>query len=264
MLPAASKETKDIIVRFIRDSVSRSGANGAVVGLSGGLDSCVTLKLTSMALGKENVLAMLLPERREGMDYEHALRFVESEGIAYEVIEIAPLVEAYTETLTGSSREALSNIKARIRMTILHAIAYERKMLVMGTSNKSELLTGYFTKFGDGGVDLMPIGDLYKTQVRELAKMMGIPSEIVEKAPSAGLYEGQTDEQELGMTYEMLDCILYGIERDLKNGAISEECGCEEKDIERVRKMIASTVHKRKLPIIPKVGLRTVGWDWRE
>ena len=264
MLPPVTTEIRDIIIRFIRDSVGNSGSKGVVVGLSGGLDSCVTLKLSAMALGKENVLAVLLPERREGTDYTHAVDFAEKEGISYEVIEIGPIIEAYSSNLGALSREAMSNIKARVRMTVLHAMAYERKMLVMGTSNKSELLTGYFTKFGDGGVDLMPIGDLYKTQVRELAEMIGIPSEIIEKPPSAGLYEGQTDEEELGMPYGMLDCILYGMERDLSDDNIFQECMCSGGNLEKVRKMLTSSVHKRKLPIIPKIGLRTVDWDWRE
>ncbi len=263
MLPV-SEETKDIIIRFIRDSIGRSGAKGVLLGLSGGLDSCVTLKMSVMALGKENVHAVLLPEKKEGTDYEHALSFAEREGISYGITEIDPLVGAYERRIGEMSRGALSNIKARIRMTLLHATAYEKGMLVMGTSNKSELLTGYFTKFGDGGVDLMPIGDLYKTQVRELAAMIGIPQEIIGRPPSAGLYEGQTDEAELGMSYAMLDCILYGIERDLSIPEISKECGCPEEEAQRILDTKRSTAHKRRMPLIPKIGIRTVGWDWRE
>ncbi len=263
MLPV-SEETKDIILGFITDSIERSGAKGVVIGLSGGLDSAVVLKLSVMALGKENVHAVLMPERKEGIDYEHALSFAEQEAISYDIIEIGPLVEAYEKHIGEMSRETRSNLKARIRMTLLHAGAYEKGMLVMGTGNKSELLTGYFTKFGDGGVDLMPIGDLYKTQVRELAGMIGIPSEIIGKPPSAGLYEGQTDEGELGMSYETLDCILYGIERDLSISDISKECGCPEEDALRILNRERSTAHKRRMPLIPKIGIRTVGWDWRE
>jgi NAD+ synthase len=263
MLPV-TEETKDIILTFIMDRVGESGADGVVVGLSGGLDSAVVLKLSVMALGKDRVFALLLHEKREGTDYMHAVSLAESEGVEYDVVEIGRIIDAYSETLGNMGRREISNVKARVRMTILHERASEKGMLVMGTSNKSELLTGYFTKFGDGGVDLMPIGDLYKTQVRELARMLGIPDEIVEKTPSAGLYEGQTDEEDLGMGYGVLDCILYGIERDMDDDAIIGECNCPGYEVNRVREMIHSSVHKRKLPLIPKMGLRTVGWDWRE
>jgi NAD+ synthase len=136
--------------------------------------------------------------------------------------------------------------------------------VVMGTGNKSELLVGYFTKFGDGGVDFLPIGDLYKTEVRDLAKKVGIPKRLIEKAPSAGLWEGQTDEGELGVTYEKLDQILLGFEMLLDNREITRRTGIDLNIVEMVWRRHLDTVHKRKAPLVPKIGSRTIGLDWRE
>src|SRR3989449_3218884 len=134
----------------------------------------------------------------------------------------------------------------------------------MGTGNKSEALTGYFSKWGDGGVDFLPIGDLYKTQVKEMARYVGVPPEIVEKVPTAGLWPGQTDEGELGISYSELDRILLGIELQLEPEAISEKAGVPLDHVKYVQGLVAKSVHKRKMPLIPKVGVRTIGLDWRE
>jgi NAD+ synthase len=138
------------------------------------------------------------------------------------------------------------------------------KRIVMGTSNKSEMLVGYYTKFGDGGADFCPIGDLYKTQVRELGERIGVPEHIIAKVPTAGLWKGQTDEGELGISYEELDDILYGFELNLSEEEIAKRTGLETSKLERVWRMHRQSVHKRKMPLIPKLGVRTIGLDWRE
>ena len=257
------KEIQRIIERFIYDKLEETGAEGIVLGLSGGLDSALTMKLCTNAIGKKRVHSLLMPEKAEGEDFRDSLAYAEELGVHYKIIEISDVVESFTPLL-NMSKEAVANKKARIRMILLYTYAYDRKLIVMGTSNKSELLTGYFTKFGDGAADFMPIGDLYKTDVMELARYMGVPERFIEKAPSAGLHPGQKDEDDLGISYEKLDCILKGIEKDLSDERISETCSIEKEEIIRVRNMVERNIHKRRMPVIPKIGLRTVGWDWRE
>ena len=159
---------------------------------------------------------------------------------------------------------AEGNIKARIRMVMLYYHANLHNYLVLGTSNKSELLVGYFTKYGDGGSDAMPMGDLYKTQVFELARELGIPESIVEKPPTAGLFRGQSDEKDLGMKYSELDMILRGIELRLELKDISDITGFPLETVTRIQKKVHGSAHKRCLGKIPKLGLRTIGLDWRE
>jgi NAD+ synthase len=153
---------------------------------------------------------------------------------------------------------------ARCRMAVLYHQAKLTNRLVMGTSNKSELLVGYFTKFGDGGADFCPIGDLYKTEVRQLARKIGVPEKLVQKAPSACLWEGQTDEGELGICYDDLDAVLFGIENGMELEEIARRNMIPEEKVEMVWKMHIGSVHKRKTPLVPKIGLRTIGLDWRE
>ena len=149
-------------------------------------------------------------------------------------------------------------------MSLLYAKSNQTNRLVVGTSNKSELLIGYYTKWGDGGADLLPIGDLYKTQVYQLAKEMNVPQEIIERKPTAELWEGQTDEQEIGMKYSELDKILMGLERKFDDEKIIEKMEVNIEHIERAKEMIKSTIHKRIFPPVCKIGIRTVGIDWRE
>ena len=159
---------------------------------------------------------------------------------------------------------ARGNLRARARMTVLYYGANTENRVVMGTGNKSEILIGYDTKFGDAGADFMPIGDLYKTQVREMAAHLGLPNEIVDKTPTAGLWPGQTDEGELGITYDELDRVLLGIELQMEPEAIAEKAAVPLDRVRYVETLVASSVHKRKMPLIPKLGVRTVGLDWRE
>ena len=237
-------------------------AAGAVVGISGGIDSAVVAALCVRALGKDNVLGLLLPEDRPTAE---ALKTVKWLGIPSRTVRIGPLVKAVSkEAPKKAGRSVLGNVKARLRMVLLYLEANQSGRLVVGTGNKSELLVGYFTKHGDGGVDLAPIGDLYKTQVRALAAALGVPESVRALVPTAGLYPGQTDEGELGISYPKLDSILMGIELRLERARIAEKAGVPITEVDRIAARVRSAVHKRHLPPIPKLGIRTIGTDWRE
>ncbi len=200
------EEIENQIIHFI---TQKAPSNGVILGVSGGIDSALVLALCVKALGKEKTKALLMPEAEADVG-DIINQYVRKLGVKYEVIPIKPLFEAYLQH-AGISDERLvtGNLKARIRMSLLYSRSNAEGLVVMGTGNRSEILTGYFTKYGDGGVDYLPIGALYKTQVRKLAKRMGVPEEIIAQPPTAGLWLGQTDEQELGITYQKLDLILY-------------------------------------------------------
>lgn len=223
---------KNKIVTFIQSTAKEAGIGGAVIGLSGGIDSTLTAYLTVEALGKDNVLGLLLPEKgiTPEQDIGDAQEVVKILGIEHKLIEISPVLAAFSKTIPGFDKNALpanGNLKARTRMCILYYHANLMRRMVVGTGNRTELLLGYFTKYGDGGVDIEPIGGLYKTQVRGLARFMKIPAGIIDKTPTAGLWKGQTDEGELGVTYETADKIL----RMLAD---------EKKDISTVKKLYPS------------------------
>jgi len=266
MRPQLKEYACPAIKDFIRQKVEGSGGNGVVIGLSGGIDSATVSKLCADAIGPKRVLNIFMPSPtsspQDRLDAEELCR---QNGMELRVVDIAPAVKAFSSMLpTMDRRECAGNVMARCRMIVLYHYAWEAGRVVMGTSNKSELLTGYFTKFGDGGADYCPIGDLYKTEVRELARQIGVPQGIIDKAPSAGLWDGQTDEGEMGITYEELDQVLLGLERLLTNEAVAAETGIPLEKVEAVWKMHRCSVHKRKTPLIPKIGARTLGLDWRE
>jgi len=256
----------EIIQSFIRQKVGEAKASGAVIGMSGGLDSSVVAHICVDALGKEKVLGVMMPEKNSNpQDLDHGVRVAKSLGIEHMAVDITEPFRAFLDAVPKlSSRIVAANVKARCRMITLYMIANATNKLVMGCSNKTEIMVGYFTKFGDGSSDYMPIGDLYKTQVRELARKVGVDQEIIRKAPSAGLWEGQTDEGEMGITYDQLDRILYGLETDMPRETIAREAGCEQSTVESIEGKIRATVHKRRLPQMPKIGFRTPGYDWRE
>jgi len=235
------EKTKLKIESFIKEKV---GDKKAVLGLSGGIDSSVVLKLCEEALGKENVIGVMLPVKcNKEDDLRDAINYAEKLGVEYHVKNIDEIVETFFNEFDFlKDKISRGNVMARIRMTSLYSYANEYMGLVIGTSNKTELMIGYITKYGDGGVDIEPIGDLYKTYVRELAKYIGVPEKIISKPPSAGLWEGQTDEGELGIDYETLDKILYSLENNLDTKHFSKE------KVNKVREMISSNIHKRKLP----------------
>jgi NAD+ synthase len=238
----------DMITGFIGAAVRSSGCKGAVVGLSGGIDSATVTKLCADALGPESVLNVFMPASPTPPgDLKLTEGLSRAWGTEYRTADVSPAAEAFFSTLSVDSESRLEkgNIYARCRMIVLYDIAKRTGRLVVGTSNKSELMMGYFTKFGDGASDLAPIAGLYKTQVRQLAEVIGVPKEIVERTPSAGLWEGQTDEEEMGITYDSLDCVLDGIEGGLSDGKISERAGVPLSKVSEVRSRVAVTEHKR-------------------
>ncbi|MEM3038596.1 MAG: NAD+ synthase [Thermoplasmata archaeon] len=266
LVPKLREDAEDIIKKFIKMRVEEAGASGVVIGISGGIDSAVVAHLCVGALGKDKVMGVMMPEKASNpQDLDHGIMVAKSLGIEHVVVDITEAVEAVLKfSPKKGDRLSSANVKARCRMTVLYHIANSTNRLVMGCGNKTEIMIGYFTKFGDGGADYMPIGDLYKTQVRELARRIGIPKEILDKPPSAGLWEGQTDEGELGVTYDILDQVLFGLETGLPPERIAKEAGCDMETVSKVQGMIRRSVHKRRLPLIPKVGFKTPAFDWRE
>ncbi len=244
----------DRITVFINRKVEEANAQGIVLGLSGGIDSAGTAYLSKKALGSERVLGVIAPE--EGVtpqeDVEDAINLCKDLEIDYKLIKINSLIKAFTDTLGESRGAAVANLKPRIRMVVLYFFANSKNMLVTGTGNKTELEVGYFTKYGDGGADILPLGDLYKTEVFSLAEHLGVPRKIIDKKPSAGLWRGQTDESEMGMSYEKLDKVLKAIEKD----STDEIGGVEGYEIEKVISMVESSAHKRQMP--PKAEVRDV------
>lgn len=264
-IPFNPADAEKVIEDFIKTYVEVSGASGVVIGLSGGVDSAVVAVLCQRSLGKERVKCLFLPDRATPkIDAKHKDMLVKKFDLDCKEIEITDLVKSISERSPEKpDKIALANVKARLRMLFLYEYANATKGIVCGTSNKSELLIGYFTKYGDGGTDILPIGDLYKTQVFQLARHIGIPKEIIKKPPSAGLWRGQTDEKEIGISYDILDQILYGLELKLPLHDIAERIPVSIDVVKKVEGMIKGSQHKRRMPLIPKIGIRTIGLDWR-
>jgi len=255
----------DALEAFLQDHVGDAGASGVVLGLSGGVDSALVAGLAARALGPKKVAAFFLRiERAPKGDLEDARAVAAKFKVPFAARDLTVPYFALVGSTRSETRAQRGNMKARLRMAALYAEANRRKSLVLGTGNKSELLTGYFTKWGDGGCDLLPIGDLYKTQVRELAAKLGVPKRIIDKAPSAGLWPGQTDEGELGVSYEDLDRVLLGLELKMDDEAIARRAKVPLAKVRSVRARVEATAHKRRMPVVCKLGLRTVGVDWRE
>lgn len=244
------------IESFLKRKVRESRAKCIVVGLSGGVDSSLTAYLAVKALGRKKVIGIMMPERggssKNDTDLRDASRLAKKLGIKYRVHTLNPILKSYP--FSSQNRYAFGNLKARIRMSILYHYANSLGYLVAGTGNRSELLRGYFTKYGDGGVDILPIGDLYKTEVWEMARALGLPREIVEKAPSAGLWTGQTDEGEMGIRYAQLDSILYLLtEKKYPPARIAKKLKFSRALVKRVVDAVDRGEHKRRMPEICKL-----------
>lgn len=257
-------EVTAVIGQFLKDYLSSASRKRFVVGLSGGLDSAAAAALAVRAVGAGHVHPIILPEdSTDPQDVADAELVARHLGLSASTISIQPFIEAFRTAIKDPTKEMLGNAKARFRMVTLHAEGARRQGLVLGTGNKSELLCGYFSKYGDGGVDLQPLGDLYKTQVRILAQHLGLPQRIIDKAPTAGLWAGQTDEGELGISYANLDRILLGLEIKLPQPVIAQIVGVPLEEVQRIEAKRATSQHKRRSPLSPKIGLRSVGLDWR-
>jgi NAD+ synthase len=263
-LTISPKDVSTIIKEFIRTYVENAGSKNVILGLSGGVDSAVSAVLCQEALGAKHVQCVFLPdETTPSLDRKHVRLLVKTFGLRVKEITITPFVESFFAALKQTRRMTLANIKPRVRMILLYEYANETNSLVCGTSNKSEILVGYFTKYGDGGVDFQPLGDLYKTQIYQLAKYLKIPPPVISKTPTAGLWIGQTDEKELHMSYETLDKILYGLEVKYPDEEIQRLAGVSKTQVQRIRQMRIKSQHKRRAPLVPKIGVRTPGLDWR-
>lgn len=254
---------REILVGFIKSEITRVGMSRAVVGLSGGLDSALSCALAVEALGTENVLAVRMPYKASSSDsLEHAQLLIDQLGVQSKTIEITDMVEPLFKLDLQISKMRMGNIMARERMIVLYDQSEVFKGLVVGTSNKTEILLGYSTMYGDSASAMNPIGDLYKTQVRQLSRALNIPAPIIDKPPSADLWEGQTDENELGFTYEEVDKLLYLLvdQRYLPHETI--EAGFNEKFVNAVTSRIRRNQFKRMLPPVAKVSNRTIGYDF--
>lgn len=254
---------RTILTKFIRSEISRAGFSRAVLGLSGGIDSAVSCALAAEALGPENVLAVRMPYKLSSTDsLEHAGMVVEQFGVRSETIEITDMADALIEREPDMSRVRQGNILARARMIVLYDQSEAFKGLVVGTSNKTEILLGYSTLWGDSAAAINPIGDLYKTQLRQLAAALDIPQAILDKAPSADLWQNQTDEDELGFTYAQVDRLLYLLVDQRYSPDECVEAGFSMRFVKGVVERIRRTQYKRMLPPVAKLSNRTVGYDF--
>ena len=252
-IPGIGREDVGRLTAFIRDTVKNAGCSGVVIGLSGGIDSAVVTKLAVDALGADKVLNIFMPSATTPKDdMKCTSEFSASLGTEYKIVDISSSVAALSSALELKDDDRLGrgNLSARCRMAVLFDTARRTNRIVLGTSNRSEMMMGYFTKFGDGACDAVPIVDLYKTQVRELASLIGIPEEFIVKPPSAGLWEGQTDEGEMGISYDKLDTVLYRLD-SMGDDDISKETGVSVEKVAEIRKRVASAAHKRNPAIRP-------------
>ena len=237
----------DEIAAWLREKLAGTGADGLVLGLSGGVDSATAAALGVRAIGSQRVLAVLMPCHSQPEDARLARLVADTFSIPTLTVDLDGAYDALTAVLPPSDHPlAAANVKPRLRMITLYYLAQSRNYLVLGSGNKTEILVGYSTKYGDGGVDLLPMGSIYKTQVWELARELGVPRQVVERPPTAGLWPGQTDEGEMGITYAELDRVLAAIEA-------RDTSGIEPATLEKVEHMIAGSAHKRALPPVFRV-----------
>jgi NAD+ synthase len=253
-----------LLTQFVHNELTKAGFHRAVLGLSGGVDSAVSCYLAAAALGPENVLAVRMPYSASSpSSLEHAQLVIDDLGVQSETVDITPMVDPLFAVTPEIDPTRMGNVMARARMIILYDRSAAWDALVIGTSNKTELLLGYGTIFGDLASAVNPLGDLYKTQLRQLAARVGVPQIIIDKPPSADLMPGQTDEGDFGFTYERVDQLLYLMvdERYSRREAIA--AGFAESFVDTVLRMMQRSQFKRTMPIIPKISARSIGHDFR-
>jgi NAD+ synthase len=254
---------RKLLTRFIHSEITRTGLSRAVLGLSGGIDSALVAYLAAEALGKDNLLCVRMPYKTSSQDsLDHAMLVIKDLGVPHLDIPITEMAEGLISKFPDMSDMRKGNIMARCRMITLYDQSEAFKGLVVGTGNKTEILLGYSTLYGDSAHALNPVGDLYKAQVRQLSREVGVPAEIIDKAPSADLWAGQTDEQELGFTYEEADKLLYLL---IDHRYSPEECveaGFKREFVETVIRRVRRNHFKRVMPPVAKITTRTVGYDF--
>ena len=263
-LIANTELLRKLLVGFVRDEVHKVGITDAVLGLSGGIDSALVAFIAAEALGPDHVHAICMPYKTSNPESEtHARQVAEACGISYSVVPITAMVDAYFQMFPEADNMRRGNKMARERMTILFDHSALLRGLVLGTSNKTELLLGYGTLYGDMASALNPIGDLYKSQVWQLSEAMGVPAAVIEKKPSADLWAGQTDEEELGFTYREADELLYRMVdlRLTRQELLS--AGFDGQFVDSLYQKIRNSHFKRRLPVIAKVSNRTIDRDFR-
>ncbi len=254
---------RKMIVDFIRAEITRAGFSRGILGLSGGIDSSLVAFLAVEALGKDNVLGLIMPYRTSNpASRADAEAVAQQLGIATRLIEITPMVEPYLAQDVPSDARRRGNVMARVRMMVLYDQSEDFRALVIGTSNKTEALLGYTTQFGDNAAAIQPIADLYKGQVRQLARVVGVPQAIIDKAPSADLWQGQTDEGELGFTYDQADAILYHLVDERRRIEDVIAMGFDERIVRRIVTLMARNHFKRVPPPVAKLSARTIGIDF--
>jgi NAD+ synthase len=254
--------------RFIKDYVQKTKAEGIVLALSGGIDSATAVTLSALAIGGQKVLALSMPEKEtyNSLDIKHSRMLADKFHFSLESIDITNILKAYYKSIPAFRPADLvskGNIKARARTVCVYYYANLQNRIVVGPSDKSETMLGYFTKWGDVAADISPLMDLYKSQVRQLASHIGVPTEIVDKPSSPQLWPGQLAETELGMKYETLDLVLLGLESFMTPEEIAEQLHLSLKQVEAVKARWLSSEHKRRTPLTMKTGYRTTGMDFR-
>jgi NAD+ synthase len=255
---------RKLLVNFIRDETLNAGFSKGIIGLSGGVDSALAAYLAVEALGAKNVLAVRLPykmsSRQSLIDADAVIKVL---SMRSETVDITPMVESYLGGQASVDRNRAGNVMARQRMIVLYDLSGREEALVIGTSNKTESLLGYGTLFGDMACAINPLGDLYKTQVWQLAAAVGVPQGIIDKTPTADLWVGQTDEGELGFSYRDVDRLLYYMVDERRSETELREMGFAREFISKVKGMVKKSQFKRRLPLIAKVSNRTVNIDFR-
>ena len=255
---------RSLLVNFIKDEVTHAGFSKGVIGLSGGVDSGLVAYLSVEALGAANILCVLMPyTTSHPSSLKDAETIARHLGVKTERVDIAPMVDPILLREPAMSNVRKGNIMARERMIILYDYSAREEALVIGTSNKTETLLGYGTLFGDMACAVNPLGDLYKTQVWELAKAVGVPQEIVDKKPTADLWLGQTDEDELGFSYKLVDKLLFHMVDERRSDDELREMGFEPHFIEKVQRLIQRNQFKRRPPVVAKISHRTMNVDFR-